>query len=79
MLQFNNNGEDIVDVIVGKLGKTSDINLFRASRDKFDPKQKFLGDKAYKGDAAQRLIKRLKKPKLLKYKNKRIKNCLQEE
>ena len=46
------NGEDIVDVIVGKLGKTSDINLFRASRDKFDPKQKFLGDKAYKGDTA---------------------------
>lgn len=46
------NGEDIVDVIVGKLGKTSDISLFRASRDKFDPKQKFLGDKAYKGDDA---------------------------
>jgi len=35
------NGEDIVDVIVGKLGKTSDINLFRASRDKLDPKQGF--------------------------------------
>jgi len=35
------NGEDIVDVIVGKLGKTSDINLFRASRDKLDPKQRF--------------------------------------
>jgi len=33
------NGEDIVDVIVGKLGKTSDINLFRAS--KLDPKQRF--------------------------------------
>jgi len=33
------NGEDIVDVIVGKLGKTSD-NLFRAS-DKLDPKQRF--------------------------------------
>ncbi|MBC6433143.1 transposase [Nostoc sp. HG1] len=46
------NGEDIVDVIVGKLGKTSDINLFRVSRDKFDPQQKFLGDKAYKGDDA---------------------------
>jgi len=30
------NGEDIVDVIVGKL-----INLFRASRDKLDPKQRF--------------------------------------
>lgn len=46
------NGEDIVDVIVVKLGKTSDINLFRDSRDKFDPKQKFLGDKAYKGEGA---------------------------
>ena len=46
------NGEDIVDVIVGKLGKTSDINLFRASRDKLDPQQKFVGDKAYKGDEA---------------------------
>jgi len=34
------NGEDIVDVIVGKLGKTSDINLFRL-RDKLDPKQRF--------------------------------------
>lgn len=31
------NGEDIVDVIVGKLGKTSDINLFRVSRNKFAP------------------------------------------
>jgi len=38
---FLPNGEDIVDVIVGKLGKTSDINLFRASRDKLDPKQRF--------------------------------------
>ncbi|MBW4617154.1 MAG: transposase family protein [Desmonostoc vinosum HA7617-LM4] len=46
------NGEDIVDVIVGKLGKTSDINLFRVRRDQFAPQQKFLGDKAYKGDAA---------------------------
>lgn len=46
------NGEDIVDVIIGKLGKTSDINLFRATRDKLDPKQRFLGDKAYKGDEA---------------------------
>jgi len=32
------NGEDI-DVIVGKLGKTSDINLFAS--DKLDPKQRF--------------------------------------
>jgi len=35
------NGEDIVDVIVGKLGKTSDINLFRASRDKLTPNKGF--------------------------------------
>ena len=34
------------------MGNKSDINLFRASRDKFDPKQRFVGDKAYKGDKA---------------------------
>jgi hypothetical protein len=39
-------GEDIVDIHVGKLGKTSDINLFRETRNKFDPEQKFLGDQA---------------------------------
>ncbi len=45
-------GEDIVDIHVGKLGKTSDINLFRETRDKFDAEQKFIGDKAYIGDQA---------------------------
>ncbi len=45
-------GQDIVDVTVGELGKTSDINLFRVSLNKFEPEQKFLGDKAYKGEAA---------------------------
>ncbi|MBD6621325.1 transposase [Komarekiella sp. 'clone 1'] len=44
------NGEDIVDVTIGKLGKISDINLFRETHHKFLPKQKFLGDKAYKGE-----------------------------
>lgn len=44
------NGEDIVDIYLGQLGKTSDINLFRQTRDKFDLKQKFLGDKAYIGE-----------------------------
>ncbi|MFW9261309.1 transposase [Nostoc sp. CALU 546] len=44
------NGEDIVDVTIGKLGKTSDINLFRETHHKFSPRQKFLGDKAYKGE-----------------------------
>lgn len=45
-------GEDIVDVCVGILGKTSDINLFRDTRNKFACTQKFLGDKAYMGDDA---------------------------
>ncbi|WP_414530953.1 transposase, partial [Nodularia chucula] len=45
-------GEDIVDVCVGMLGKTSDINLFRETRHKFNERQKFLGDKAYIGDNA---------------------------
>jgi len=35
------NGEDIVDVIVGKLGKTSDINLFRASLISWTPNKGF--------------------------------------
>lgn len=45
-------GEDIVDVCVGMLGKTSDINLFGETRHKFIYTQKFLGDQAYIGDDA---------------------------
>ncbi len=45
-------GEHLVDICVGMLGKTSDINLFRDTRNKFAPSQKFLGDKAYIGDDA---------------------------
>lgn len=45
-------GEDIVDVTVVELGKKSDISLFRVSVNKFDLQQKFIGDKAYKGEAA---------------------------
>ncbi len=45
-------GKDIVDINLGKLGKTSDINLFRETRNKFEVEQKFIGDKAYKGDDA---------------------------
>lgn len=44
------NGEDIVDVCVGQLGKTSDIGLFRETRHKFDAEQKFIGDKADIGE-----------------------------
>ncbi len=42
-------GEDIVDIYIGQLGKTSDINLFRSTQVKFDLEQKFIGDKAYIG------------------------------
>jgi len=54
-------GLDIVDVTVGELGKTSDINLFRKSLQKFSPQQKFLGDKAYVGEQA--VVTPHKKPK----------------
>jgi len=71
------NGEDIVDVIVGKLGKTSDINLFRASCDKLDPKQRFFSDKAYMEMRQCNASQKLRKPKL-NSKNKKTKNCLSE-
>lgn len=43
-------GEEIVDVVVGKRGAMSDINLWRERLGEFHPKQKFSGDKAYKGE-----------------------------
>ena len=45
------NGEDIVDVCIGQLGKTSDITLFREIQHKFDLQQNFIGDKAYIGES----------------------------
>lgn len=45
------NGEDIVDVCIGQLGKTSDISLFREVQHKFDLQQRFIADKAYIGEA----------------------------
>lgn len=54
-------GEDIVDIQIGKLGKTSDINLFRETQDKFDAEQKFIGDKAYIG--AEVIVTPHKKPR----------------
>lgn len=44
-------GRDIVDVVAGKPGPKSDINLFREERSQFDPQQRFKGDKAYVGEA----------------------------
>lgn len=46
------NGEYLVDVCVGMLGKTSDIVLFRNTRNKLAKTQNFIGDKAYIGDHA---------------------------
>jgi len=43
-------GKDIVDVVAGKPGPKSDINLFREQQLGFVPRQKFMGDKAYVGD-----------------------------
>ncbi len=54
-------GKDIVDVEAGKPGKKSDINFFRETEQKFSPKQKFTGDKAYVGEPAIKTPK--KKPK----------------
>lgn len=42
-------GKDIVDVMVGLPGPTSDISLFRTQQHKFTDEQQFEGDKAYIG------------------------------
>lgn len=42
-------GKDIVDVLVGANGPTSDISLFRIQQQKFADGQPFDGDKAYVG------------------------------
>lgn len=44
------NGKDIVDIVAGKPGPKSDINLFRETRKEFESKQRFNGDKAYEGE-----------------------------
>lgn len=42
-------GQDIVDIKIGEKGPVSDIKIFREQQKKFDPNQKFKGDKAYVG------------------------------
>lgn len=41
--------KEIVDVVVGMKGPTSDISLFRHQQQKFNSQQSFKGDKAYIG------------------------------
>lgn len=54
-------GKDIVDVEAGEPGKKSDIKYFRETKQKFDEKQKFTGDKAYIGERGIKTPK--KKPR----------------
>ena len=54
-------GTEIVDVIVGKRGPESDVNLLIKQLSKFDKKQKFQGDKGYQG--AERTTIQKKKPR----------------
>jgi hypothetical protein len=44
------NGQEIVDVTVGKPGPASDINIWRESQSKLGFSQRFKGDKAYLGE-----------------------------
>ncbi|OUL23020.1 IS5 family transposase [Nostoc sp. RF31YmG] len=41
--------KDIVDIVVGVKGRTSDISLFRSQQQKFASSQTFQGDKGYQG------------------------------
>ena len=43
-------GQEIVDVVAGEPGKTSDINIWRSRCSSFSETQTFQGDKAYVGD-----------------------------
>lgn len=54
-------GKDIIDVIAGEKGPTSDISLFRIQESKFAPGQGFAGDKGYVG--AENVKTPHKKPK----------------
>ena len=44
------NGQEIVDVTVGKPGPTSDIKIWREGQSKLGCSQRFKGDKAYLGE-----------------------------
>ncbi len=70
------NGKDIVDVVAGEPGPKSDISMFSESQKRFDPKQKFHGDKAYQGGKSIKTPKKKPKNKELtiedKQKNKNL-------
>jgi len=59
-------------VIVGKLGKTSDINLFRLAVISWTPNKGFVIKLTREMRQLQRLTKKLRKPKLPKPRKQRI-------
>lgn len=54
-------GADIVDVVVGKPGPTSDLKICRQTFNQFEVQQRFKGDKAYVGES--QITTPTKKPK----------------
>ncbi len=53
--------EELIDVVIGQPGPTSDIKICRQTLSKFDSQQTFSGDKAYMGE--NQIITPYKKPK----------------
>ena len=63
-------GKDIVDALVGEVGKKSDINLWKERQKEFAPQQKFQGDKAYVGYEAIKTPQKNSKKKPLSLEEK---------
>ena len=65
-------GIEIVDVIVGKRGPESDINLLIKQQKNFDKEQKFQGDKGYQGAQRTMTPKKSRENKKCRQKWKKI-------
>ncbi len=69
-------GSDIVDVVVGRPGPLSDINLCRERLDKFHPEQRLIGDKAYVGETQIKTPHKKPKKKEITQKQKEANKAL---
>lgn len=69
-------GSDIVDVVVGRPGPVSDINLCRERLDKFHPEQRLIGDKAYVGETQIKTPHKKPKKKEITQKQKEANKAL---
>lgn len=67
-----------MDVVAGKPGPSSDINLFRESQNYFDPNQRFNGDKAYVGEPSIRTPQKKRKKSELTVEKKQNKELAVE-